>query len=242
MIDDTALPKQGTHSVGVARQLLRWLGKKANCQSLVSLTLARDEVPRPLGLRLFLPEEWASDPARCARAGVPEAARASRSKGEIALSELDRLREVGVRFGTVLADAGYGSSAAFRHALVERGLRFAVGILCTQKVYAADVALVPPAGRARKLVPDQDLRTVEAVTDERPGGALRGAKAPRASVGPLLGPAGAGRRWAWLRQQPVICGRGGLAGGRCGPLSGERKYYLSNLAGADHATGTRRRR
>ncbi len=104
VIDDTALPKQGTHSVGVARQYCGALGKKANCQSLVSLTLARDEVPLPLGLRLFLPEEWASDPARCARGGVPEAARASRSKGEIALSELDRLREVGVRFGTVLAD------------------------------------------------------------------------------------------------------------------------------------------
>ena len=68
VIDDTALPKQGTHSVGVARQYCGALGKKASCQSLVSLTLARDEVPLPLGLRLFLPEEWTSDPARFARA------------------------------------------------------------------------------------------------------------------------------------------------------------------------------
>src|SRR4051794_20223216 len=71
VIDDTALPKQGTHSVGVARQYCGALGKKANCQSLVSLTLARDEVPLPLGLRLFLPEEWTGDAARCARTGVP---------------------------------------------------------------------------------------------------------------------------------------------------------------------------
>ncbi len=71
VIDDTALPKQGTHSVGVARQYCGALGKKANCQSLVSLTLARNEVPLPLGLRLFLPEEWTSDVERCARAGVP---------------------------------------------------------------------------------------------------------------------------------------------------------------------------
>jgi SRSO17 transposase len=74
VIDDTALPKQGTHSVGIARQYCGALGKKANCQSLVSLTLARDELPVPLGLRLFLPEEWTSDPARCARVGVPETA------------------------------------------------------------------------------------------------------------------------------------------------------------------------
>lgn len=73
-----------------------------------------------------------------------------------------------MRFGTVLADAGSGSSAAFRHALDERGLGFAVGILCTQKVYAADVALVPPPGRARKLIPGQDPRIVEAVLDESP--------------------------------------------------------------------------
>src|SRR6478735_9428396 len=68
VIDDTALPKKGTRSVGVARQYCGHLGKKANCQSLVSLTLARGEVPVPVGLRLFLPDEWTSDPDRCADA------------------------------------------------------------------------------------------------------------------------------------------------------------------------------
>jgi hypothetical protein len=57
VIDDKALPKQGTASVGVARQYCGALGKRANCQSLVSLTLARGEVPVPVGLRLFLPAE-----------------------------------------------------------------------------------------------------------------------------------------------------------------------------------------
>src|SRR5215204_3998834 len=134
VIDDTALPKKGTLSVGVARQYCGQLGKRANCQSLVSLTLARDEVPVPVALRLLLPEEWTGDPERCARASVPEADRIARSKGEIALAELDRLREAGVRFGTVLADAGYGTSAAFRHGLDARGLTFAVGIARNQKV------------------------------------------------------------------------------------------------------------
>ena len=54
VIDDTALPKQGRHSVGVARQYCGTLGKQANCQVLVSLTLAQGEVPVPVGLRLFL--------------------------------------------------------------------------------------------------------------------------------------------------------------------------------------------
>src|SRR3954469_5156232 len=72
VIDDTALPKKGTLSVGVARQYCGQLGKRANCQALVSLTLAGKEVPVPVGLRLFLPEEWIQEPQRCAAAGVPE--------------------------------------------------------------------------------------------------------------------------------------------------------------------------
>ena len=64
VVDDTALPKKGRHSVGVAPQYASALGKSANCQTLVSLTLARDEVPVAVGLRLFLPESWSGDPAR----------------------------------------------------------------------------------------------------------------------------------------------------------------------------------
>src|SRR5918996_6397736 len=134
VIDDTALPKKGTLSVGVARQYCGQLGKRANCQALVSLTLAGREVPIPVGLRLFLPERWTGDPARCAAAGVPEAEVVARSKGGIALAELDRLIAAGARFGTVLGDAGYGASAAFRHGLGKRGLVWAVGIPRNQKV------------------------------------------------------------------------------------------------------------
>jgi SRSO17 transposase len=149
VIDDTALPKKGAMSVGVAPQYCGQLGKKANCQSLVSLTLAQGEVPVPVGLRLFLPKEWTDDPGRCARAGVPETAMVPQSKGEIALEEIDRLHATGVRFGTVLADAGYGASAAFRQGLDARGLLWAVGIPRNQKVYSAAVQLVPPQGRAQ---------------------------------------------------------------------------------------------
>jgi len=102
IIDDTALPKQGRHSVGVKRQHCGVLGKQANCQVLVSLTLACNEVPVPIALRLYLPE----DEARRAAAKVPEQVTFA-SKGDIALEQIDAARADGVRFGIVLADAGF---------------------------------------------------------------------------------------------------------------------------------------
>src|ERR1700760_3646456 len=91
VIDDTALPKKGKHSVGVAPQYASALGKNANCQTLVSLTLARGEVPVMVALRLFLPGSWTSDRKRLDRAGVPAGYRPARTKPEIALGEGDRV-------------------------------------------------------------------------------------------------------------------------------------------------------
>jgi len=147
IVDDTALPKQGKHSVGVKRQHCGVLGKQANCQVLVSLTLARKEVPVPIALRLYLPEDWTQDEARRAAAKVPESI-TFETKGDIALAQIDAALADGVRFGIVLADAGYGSSADFRAALTQRGLRWAVGVQPTQKVYPADVTLDMPANPA----------------------------------------------------------------------------------------------
>jgi SRSO17 transposase len=229
VIDDTALPKKGTLSVGVARQYCGQLGKRANCQALVSLTLAAREVPIPLGLRLFLPQEWTDDPARCAAAGVPDEAVIARSKGAIALAEVDRLRRAGVGFAIVLADAGYGASAAFRHGLDARGLRWAVGIPRTQKVYDRGVQLIPPTGRKRRPVPDQEPQTAEA--------ALAGQRWRRVTWrGGIKGPLSV--RFAAVR---VRVGDGAtFANNRHLPgedvwlvgewrANGERKYYLSNL-------------
>src|SRR2546421_12035171 len=111
VIDDTALPKKGNHSVGVAPQYASSLGKNANCQTLVSLTLARGEVPVMVTLRLFLPAGWASDQVRLTRAGVPAEYRTARTKPEIALAEIDRVMAAGMPFGCVLPEAGYGLSA-----------------------------------------------------------------------------------------------------------------------------------
>src|SRR3954454_5570469 len=119
------------------------LGKVANSQVLVSLTLARGAVPLPVGLRLFLPAAWTDDAERCEAAGVPAAARTAQSKPAIALAEIDRVRAAGLRFSCVLADAGFGSSPVFRHGLDARGLAWAAGIACTQLVYPTTVKLRP---------------------------------------------------------------------------------------------------
>ncbi len=138
IIDDTALPKKGEHSVGVAPQYASSLGKTANCQSLVSVTLASREVPVMVGLRLFLPETWTDDPERMARGRVSKDRQTVLTKPEIAIEEIDRVIASGARFGCVLADSGYCSSGPFRRALSERGLLWAVGLSRRQNVYPAD--------------------------------------------------------------------------------------------------------
>ena len=229
VVDDTALPKKGELSVGVARQYCGQLGKKANCQSLVSLTLAQNEVPVPVGLRLFLPDTWTDEPERCARAGVPKAEMTPRSKGEIALAELDRLRAAGVRFGTVLADAGYGASAEFRQALSERGLLWAVGIPRVQKVYSVAVQVTVPPGRRRRPAPSEEPRPAEEVlaglswrrVTWRHG--TKGALTARFAATRVR--VGDGAVWGNNRHLP---GEEVWLVGEW-RSSGERKYHLSNL-------------
>ena len=225
VVDDTALVKQGRHSVGVKRQYCGQLGKKANCQSLVSLTLARAEVPVGVGLRLFLPEDWGADAARRAAAGVPEAV-AYRPKWKIALDEIDRVLASGARFGAVLADAEYGKAAEFRAGLAERRLAYAVGILPTQKVYPADVTLAlperKPTGRPRKHpVPSAASVGAAELIESAAGGVPHRLLADR-HQGPAQGgvrrPAGAGGRRAGRRRRAAPARRGGVAGRRASGL------------------------
>ena len=58
IVDDTAFPKQGTHSVGVKHQYCGQLGKEANCQVAVSLSIANHSASLPVAYRLYLPKDW----------------------------------------------------------------------------------------------------------------------------------------------------------------------------------------
>ena len=204
-------------------------------QVLVSLTLARREVPLPFVLRLFLPEEWTGDAERLERAGVPETWRAPRTKPEIALDEIDRAMAAEVRFGCVLADVGYGISAVFRAGLSARGLRWAVGIPRILKVYPVDVALqAPPAGGRRELgEPDKLSHPAEkALADAvwqrvvwRRG--TKGRLSARFAAARIRVADGPAQQIGGRPAQHLPGEEAWVVGER--RASGETKYYLSNL-------------
>ena len=151
-VDDTGLPKQGRHSVGVARQYCGALGKTANCQVAVSLHYATRAADYPLALRLYLPESWTGAPERLAAARVPEGERAFKAKWEIALDLLDGVRAEGLPHAVVVADAGYGAVTEFRDGLEQREERYIVGLLGDEVVLTELprwVPHVPKGGRGR---------------------------------------------------------------------------------------------
>ena len=237
IIDDTALPKKGRHSVGVAPQYASSLGKTANCQSLVSVTLASREVPVMVALRLFLPETWTADPERMARARVPKDRQTALTKPEIAIGEIDRVIASGARFGCVLADAGYGSSGPFRQALCERGLLWAVGLSRRQNVYPADVALifpVAPTGKPRKYhIPDRPPVSAEAMLTGEKWQKVSWRRGTKGRLACLFAACrvrvadGHKHRMLDNRMQCMPGDEVWLVGER--RSTGEQKYYVSNL-------------
>ena len=245
VIDDTAVPKKGQHSVGVAPQYASALGKTANCQTLVSLTLARGEVPVMVALRLFLPENWTNDRRWLERAGVPVKYRTARTKPEIALAEIDRIIAAGVRFGCVLADAGYGLSAPFRQGLTARKLAWAVGIPRHLKVYPAGVQLIWPIaarGRPRKRhIPDilsiaaEDMLANAKWQNVSWRTGTKGKLKARFAAVRVRIADGPPQRIRDKGQQHLPGDEAWLIGEY--RMSGEKKYYLANLpAGTDLRT------
>lgn len=133
IIDDTGFPKKGKHSVGVARQYRGQLGKQANCQIAVSLSVANDVASLPIAWRLYLPEAWAGDAESRRKARIPPEI-AFQTKPRIALAQLRQAQAQGVAPGVVLADAGYGNDGGFRTGVSELGLAYAVGIQSSASV------------------------------------------------------------------------------------------------------------
>jgi len=143
VVDDTGYPKKGTHSVGVARQYCGVLGKQDNCQVAVTVSAVNATLSVPSAYRLYLPEPWATDRARRRAAGVPDAV-GFRRKWELALEALRRLWADELPRAPVVADAGYGSTTAFREGLTALGVSYAVGIAAETSVWPPGTAPLPP--------------------------------------------------------------------------------------------------
>jgi SRSO17 transposase len=127
IIDDTGFPKQGTHSVGVARQYCGQLGKKDNCQVAVSLSVANHHASLPVAHGLYLPQDWAQDSERRSKAGVPENV-CFMTKQEIALGQLRRACEAGLPRGVALMDSAYGNDGKLRTGITALGLTYVAAI------------------------------------------------------------------------------------------------------------------
>src|SRR6202165_5771599 len=135
IIDDTSFPKQGRHSVGVAHQYCGQLGKQANCQVAVSLSLVNHDASLPVAYRLYLPKVWAEDRNRRGKAGVPEEI-TFKTNLEIALEQIRFACEVGLPGNMVLLDAGYGHDSKLRRGITELGKRYVAGIQPQTLVWA----------------------------------------------------------------------------------------------------------
>jgi SRSO17 transposase len=130
IVDDTSFPKCGTKSVGVHHQYCGQLGKQANCQVAVTLSVTNHHASLPIAYRLYLPQEWAKDARRRKKARIPKQI-SFKTKPEIALKQIREALAAGVPQGVVLADASYGSNSAFRTGISAVGLKYVAAIIPT---------------------------------------------------------------------------------------------------------------
>ena len=163
IIDDTSFPKQGRHSVGVHRQYCGQLGKQANCQAVVTLSVANHHASLPIAYRLYLPQEWIEDAERRKKARIPEEI-TFKTKPQIALEQIHAACAAGVARGVVLMDAAYGCHSALRRGVSALALSYVAAIAWTIKVRAvADGGKLGPRMSAKDLaegLPTHAWRTV----------------------------------------------------------------------------------
>ena len=203
IVDDTGFPKQGKHSVGVARQYSGTLGKRGNCQIGVSISYATPKGAMPLEWALYLPKEWTDDRNRCERVGVPAEVQ-FQTKWQLALGLMDRLLSRGVAPPeVVVVDAGYGSTTDFRQGLVERHLRYVVEVEHTLVAWTKPQRRKAPAreagqmGRPRAAKYLEAPQSLKAIALSLPASAWRNLTWREGTKGAMRS------RFACLRVQPA---------------------------------------
>ena len=157
IIDDTGFPKKGRHSVGVTRQYCGQLGKQDNCQVAVTLSITNHSASLPVAYRLYLPEDWAADPERRNKAGVPPTISFA-TKPAIALEQIRAACVAGIARGVVLMDAGYGADTSLRTEITALGLAYAAGIQPNTTVWPQGKGPLPPKNQSGRGRPPSRVR------------------------------------------------------------------------------------
>jgi SRSO17 transposase len=206
-LDDTSFPKQGKHSVGVKRQYCGALGKIANCQVAVSTVLFGEQLAWPLSFELYLPKEWFAEATRRAKAHIPDRVR-FREKWRIALAHIRHVVKAGFQLTAVVADADYGSNAAFRRGIERLGLRYGVAIRWSLTMWTPGARHTRTAADIAAQIPEGDWQRV--CWAEGTKGALA------ARFVAVRGRPAKSRGERWL-----LCERS--------LIDDERKYYLLNV-------------
>jgi SRSO17 transposase len=168
ILDESSFVKQGDCSVGVARQWCGRLGKVENCQVAVFAVLTDGARYTPVDMRLYLPQRWIDDPARCNLAEIPTEARKLRSKSALALAMVHAARARGMRFEWVGVDGGYGKEPAFLRALDDMGEIFVADVHCDQRVWTEPPGLHVPAPKSpRGPSPSKQRASTDGITVEK---------------------------------------------------------------------------
>jgi SRSO17 transposase len=239
VLDETGFPKQGTRSVGVARQYSGTLGKIGNCQVGVFLAYTSLLGTALVDFRLYLPEHWVADRARCAAAGVP-ADIAFQTKTELGLAMLRQARgrgQVGGRW--VTADEQYGQVPTFRDALEAEGWWYVLEVPLTTPIFTQAAATAVPAWSGRGRQPTKP-RLADGAAAAQPIRAVLAAAAETDWQALTVADGARGPRTYQFVARRVWESRDGLPGRACWMvlrrnLDGtEPKAYLSN-APADTA-------
>jgi SRSO17 transposase len=150
LIDESSFAKNGTKSVGVARQWCGRRGKVDNCQVGVFAILGCKTHSVPIDCRLFLPQAWVQDEQRCLAAGVPKEAIEFNRKHDLALQMVISTRARGVRFNWVGCDSLYGEDPSFLRALDQMHEIFMADVHKDQHIYLQDPAPIVPRARSKR--------------------------------------------------------------------------------------------
>jgi SRSO17 transposase len=155
LFDESSHIKNGNKSVGVARQYCGQLGKVENCQSAVYAALSVENYYALIDTRLFIPQSWTSDKARCKAAGIPKEGMVFNTRLELALEMVQKHKQMGTRFHWIGGDGLYGHDSQFRRAIAEQNLLYMLDIHSNDGVYVEKPSIgvvVKTSGKGKKPI------------------------------------------------------------------------------------------